>query len=102
MSRASAGGQLEHPSEVNNSTTTGVCAKANEDNATAPKNTSRRTSFFIVRIRFVARGFVSGYAISPRIELPSSQAHRGGKLSVAFPILRPQRRTRYGRPARCA
>src|SRR5271165_3072483 len=51
--RASAGGQLEHPSEVNNSMTTGVSAQELETWPTtrAMIANSRRTDFFMLHHR---------------------------------------------------
>src|SRR5208283_1656669 len=44
---ASAGGQLEHPSDVNNSTTTGVCAQAPKAE-TRRSGTNKRQDIFIL------------------------------------------------------
>src|SRR5271166_3137107 len=73
---ASAGGQLEHPSDVNNSTTTGVCAQAPETLLTrSATNANKRTENF-----FIMHDETHRRSISFRM--------RGEPLAAGRPLLR--------------
>src|ERR1700683_442757 len=84
LSKASAGGQLEQPSEVNNSTSTGVRAGGRESAAPTGRITSNTASDRFMAIR---RVFLTND------ELTRRQRRRSANYFAASPV---RLSTRYG------